>query len=72
MSERNENRATTPSANQEPTPLWSTSQAAAFLGVHAKTVLAWTRTRDLPCVRLGNRLRFVPDDVLRWVLARKE
>ena len=52
--------------------LLTTQEVAAFLGVHRKTVYAWTRTQGLPCLHLGNRLRFLPDRVLRWLSAREE
>ena len=47
-------------------------QVADLLQVHPKTVYAWVARRELPSVRLGRRVRFLPDDILRWVSARKE
>jgi excisionase family DNA binding protein len=52
--------------------LWTTQDVARFLSVHEKTVYDWVRGSGLPCFRLGNRLRFDAQDVLRWVSARKE
>lgn len=51
--------------------LWRVAEVAAFLGVHPKDVYAWALRGDLPCVRLGRRVRFDPGDVRRWVAARK-
>jgi excisionase family DNA binding protein len=53
------------------TSLWTAAQAAAYLHVHVKTLYRWIRTRGLPCVYVGSRLRFDPRDVLQWVEARK-
>ncbi|UCE02545.1 MAG: helix-turn-helix domain-containing protein [Candidatus Latescibacterota bacterium] len=52
--------------------LLTVSEVAQFLGVHAKTVYVWARRGLLPCIRLGRSIRFVPDDILRWISARKE
>ena len=52
--------------------LWTAQEVAEYLGVHEKTVYRWKNQGGLPCSRLGNRLRFDPNDVLRWVSARKE
>ena len=53
-------------------PLLTLREVAALLRVHEKTVCGWVRRRDLPCIRLGGRLRFDQRDVLRWIAARKE
>ena len=53
-------------------PLWTLHEVAAYLHVHEKTVARWLRAGRLPCVRIGSRLRFDRQDVLRWVSARKE
>lgn len=52
--------------------LLNVRELAAFLGLHEKTIYDWTARRSVPCVRLGNRIRFDLDDVLRWLSARKE
>ena len=52
--------------------LLTAREVAEFLGVHEKTVYGWINQDGLPCFRLGNRLRFRANDVLRWVTARKE
>ena len=53
-------------------PLLTLPEVAAFLQVHEKTVARWVRSRQIACVRIGSRLRFDRQDVLRWVAARKE
>lgn len=52
--------------------LCTVGDVAEYLGVHPKTVLRYTRSEGLPCLRLRSRLRFDPADVARWVSARKE
>lgn len=48
-------------------PWQSTRQIARHLGLHPKTVLRLVHTRGLPTHRLGNRLRFKPSEVDRWL-----
>ena len=52
--------------------LWTVREVAQFLGLHEKTVYEWAARGDLPCFRVGNRLRFAASDVSRWLQARKE
>ena len=52
--------------------LLTVRELAQFLGLHEKTIYRLARTGELPCVRLGSRVRFLQSDVLRWVSARKE
>ena len=52
--------------------LWTVHEVAQFLGLHKKTVYEWAARGDLPCFRVGNRLRFAASDVSRWLQARKE
>lgn len=52
--------------------LLTVRELAQVLGIHEKTVYDWVAKGQLPCVRLGNRLRFLPSDVSRWLQARKE
>jgi len=51
----------------QPEPWYGTRQIARHLGVHVKTVLRLVHTRGLPTHRLGNRLRFKPSEVDRWL-----
>ncbi len=52
--------------------LWTVRDVAQFLGMHEKTVYEWASRGELPCFRIGNRLRFSPTELTRWVSARKE
>jgi excisionase family DNA binding protein len=52
--------------------LWTIREVATYLRIHEKTVARWVRYGRLPCVRIGSRLRFDRQDVLRWARARKE
>ena len=54
------------------TRLLCTRDVALFLGVHEQTVRRMAGRGELPCVRVGSRLRFVPSDITRWVRQRKE
>jgi excisionase family DNA binding protein len=56
----------------EPQRLWRVEDVARYLAVHPKEVYRFAALEGLPCFRLGRRLRFSPDDVLRWLAARKE
>ena len=59
-------------ASDLPLRLWTVREVAEFLGVHQKTVYRWVAVKGLVSIRLGNRVRFDPRDVLRWVSARRE
>lgn len=52
--------------------LLTVRELARFLSVHEKTIYDWTARGELPCIRLGKRLRFSASDVGRWLQARKE
>jgi len=52
--------------------LLTVNEVAEWLKVSASTVYDWAARSRIPCVRLGGRLRFLEDDVLRWIEARKE
>jgi len=60
-------RFVAPVGHAQPEPWYSTRQIARHLGVHVKTVLRLVHTRGLPTHRLGNRLRFKPSEVDRWL-----
>ena len=55
-----------------PARLWTVSEVAEFLQLHAKTVYAMAAGGKLPCVRVGSHLRFDSRDIASWVSARKE
>ncbi|MFC1573468.1 helix-turn-helix domain-containing protein [Candidatus Eisenbacteria bacterium] len=47
-------------------------QVADWLNLKPKTIYAMTARREIPCVRIGKRLRFSRHDLLRWLGQRKE
>ena len=55
-----------------PESLWTGEDAARFLKVSLKTVRRLVYWQNLPCVRIGSRLRFVPADVLAWARRKEE
>jgi excisionase family DNA binding protein len=48
-------------------PLWHPRDAAAYLGLHEKTVIKMARLRQLPALRLGKHWRFRSMDLAGWV-----
>jgi len=47
-------------------------EAAESLSVCEKTLWNYTRPRgDLPCVRIGNRVLYDPEDLRRWIAGLK-
>jgi excisionase family DNA binding protein len=52
--------------------LLTISELAERLSLSERTIRRMVGGGQLPCLRLGRQLRFVPGDVLRWLAARKE
>ena len=50
--------------------LLTVEEVAAFLQLKPSTVRAYAERGTLPCVRIGNRLRFLPSDVGAWIEQR--
>jgi len=48
-------------------PLWTVRSAAEFLSVSEATVRAWQHAHLLPFIKIGGSIRFVPDELRRWV-----
>lgn len=61
-----------PKAPLDPPALWTSEDAARFFRVSTRTLRRLIYSQNLPCLRLGSRLRFVPADVLAWARQRKE
>jgi excisionase family DNA binding protein len=59
--------ATQPMIAQRIEPLWHPRDAAAYLGLHEKTVIKMARLRQLPALRLGKHWRFRSIDLAAWV-----
>jgi excisionase family DNA binding protein len=52
--------------------LLTVRQVAEILDLHPKTVYAWAADGRLPApIRLGRKVMFDLDDILRWLSARK-
>ena len=47
--------------------LLGVNELAELLGISPKTVYKLAQQRKIPFVRISNRLRFDPADVLQWV-----
>jgi excisionase family DNA binding protein len=52
--------------------LWTVRDVAAFLKIHPKTIYEWVARGEMPFLRIGNRIRFNPSDILRWLRHQKE
>lgn len=51
-------------------PLLRPEDVADLLQVSKKTVLAVLRRGELPCIRIGNRIRIAPEAVDAWLRRR--
>ena len=63
-------RHPTPPAIQSRTPLWKVDDAADFLRLSQKSVYGLVESGQLPCVRIGTRIRFMPSVLAAWVEAQ--
>lgn len=52
--------------------LLTLSEVAEQLQLSEKTIRRMIAGGRMPCVRIGRQLRFLPGDVFRWLVARKE
>jgi putative molybdopterin biosynthesis protein len=50
----------------------STDEVAAKLGVSKWTIYNWVRGRKIPCIRIGQDLKFDPADLQQWLTAHKQ
>ena len=52
-------------------PLWGIEEASSYLGVAPKTLYMWrARKYGPPSYRLGNKIRYRPEEVRAWVDAQ--
>jgi excisionase family DNA binding protein len=49
--------------------LWTTDECAQYLKMHPVTIRNKARHGQIPFVRVGGRLRFVPERIRDWVSA---
>ncbi|MEP7027664.1 MAG: helix-turn-helix domain-containing protein [Candidatus Eisenbacteria bacterium] len=54
-----------------PGALLTVREVASILRVNYRDVYALANRGELPCVRIGRRVRFLPGDIARWVEARR-
>ena len=52
-------------------PLWTTTEAAEYLGLHPQTIYKKAKTGDIPSIRVLNGLRFEPAAIRAWVAAQQ-
>jgi len=50
--------------------LWTPGDLADYLSVKENLIKYWVRNREIPFVRLGRQIRFVPQDVFEWIAAK--
>ena len=67
----NENGDLAAAIQSGPERLLKVRDIAQYLNIHEKTVYLWAKRGNLPCIRVGNRLRFSLADVSRWVAQRR-
>ena len=57
-------------AHEEARPaesLWTSRDVAAFLRIGRDAVHEMANNRDLPSLRVGSRIRFVPEEIRAWL-----
>jgi len=59
--------ASDPPAVSPSRPLLTVPEVASLLRLTVKGIYAMVEGRRIPFVRVGNRVRFVRDEVLRWL-----
>jgi excisionase family DNA binding protein len=47
--------------------LWTVADVCTFLRVGRNAVYSMAARRELPSIRVGTRVRFVPEDVRAWL-----
>ena len=47
--------------------IWSIKDVSEFLGLSTGTIYNKTSRRELPYRKRGNRLFFIPDEILNWI-----
>lgn len=57
-------------ATEIPPDLWDSSRVAQFIGMSQRYVEQLVREGRIPYTRFGRNVRFHPDELNRWALAR--
>lgn len=60
-----------PAWDPSDTSLWTVRDCAAFLGLSPAALYHRVEAGEVPCVRFGRCLRFVPSRVRAWVLSQE-
>ena len=47
-------------------------EIAEWFSMKPSTIYGYAANSRIPCIRIGGRIRFIRDDVLRWIEARTE
>lgn len=50
--------------------LWDKKRLSDFLSVPIRTIDDWVYKRQIPFVRVGRHVRFIPSDVQKWLAER--
>jgi excisionase family DNA binding protein len=50
-----------------PPPLWDVSQTATYLNVSTSWVYQQSAAGKIPCVKIGNNVRFIPAQIEAYV-----
>ena len=53
--------------NESPRLLWNLRESAKAIGVSGKTLQTWAKRGKVPCVRIGSRVLYDPQDLQRWI-----
>ena len=51
--------------------LWTVHEAAAFLRIGRNAVYGMVKAGELPSVRIGSRVRFIPGELRAWIEQQK-
>lgn len=51
--------------------LWTAVQAAEALAISPRKLWSLTNSGDVPCVRIGRCVRYVPDELSAWIDQRR-
>ena len=51
--------------------LWNVRQAAAFLNIGRNATYEMANRGELPSIRIGSRIRFIPGELRGWVARQR-
>lgn len=53
-----------------PDRLWTVEDVAEYLSVRESVIRYWVKNREIPFVRIGRQVRFVPQDIIEWIATK--